>query len=61
VAGVLAVSIRNGLLVGAYVAALVVVWRRRVAEPASGRAPAFGIAIGPAPAQSPATQPLTGS
>ena len=34
--GVLAVSIRNGLLLAAYAAALVAVWRRgRVAGPAS--------------------------
>ena len=60
-AGVLAVSIRNGLLVAAYVAVLVAVWRRRVAEPASGMAPAFGIATEPTAPQSPATRPLTGS
>ncbi|HZL63479.1 MAG TPA: glycosyltransferase family 87 protein [Thermoleophilia bacterium] len=60
VAGVLAVSIRNGLLVAAYVAALVVVWRR-VAEPVPGLAPALGTAAEPAAAESPAAQPLTGS
>ena len=38
-AGVLAVAIRNGLLLAAYVAALVVVWRRRRAvEPSSAAA-----------------------
>ena len=40
VAGVLAVAIRNGLLVAAYVAALVILWRLgSVEEPASGPAP----------------------
>ncbi len=60
-AGVLAVAIRNGLLVAAYVAALVAVWRRRDAEPAPGKAPVFGAADESAAPQSPSTRPLTGS
>ena len=62
VAGVLAVSMRNGLLVAAYVAALVILWRLgSVEEPASGMTPAFGTASEPAAAQSPAASPLTDS
>ena len=52
VAGVLAVAIRNGLLVAAYVAALVVLWRLgSVEEP-----PSLTVAAG-----APATRPLTDS
>jgi len=66
VAGVLAVAIRNGLLVAAYVAALVILWRLgSVEEPASltvaAGATAPGMPTSPAATGTPAPQASTDS